>query len=86
VFGLRGSGYQRVNSELKGVVGKMRLRKRSRSERALDYVVEAPWWQRATALAIPAAAGIGAAAYAGRKRIRKGFEALRGATRRSATA
>jgi hypothetical protein len=52
----------------------------------LDYIVEAPWWQRATAVAVPAVAALGAAGYAGRKRIRKGFEGLRGMTRRSATA
>lgn len=64
----------------------MRFRRRSRSDRVLDYIAEAPWWQRATALAVPAAAAIGTAAYAGRKRIRKGFNALRGTVRRSATA
>lgn len=64
----------------------MRLRRRSRSERVLDYIVEAPWWQRATALAVPAVAALGAAAYTGRKRIRKGIEGLRGSIGRSATA
>jgi hypothetical protein len=52
----------------------------------LDYIVEAPWWQRATALAVPAAAALGAAGYAGRKRILKGIEGLRGMSRKSATA
>jgi len=65
----------------------MRLHKRSRSERVLDYIVEAPWWQRATALAVPAVAALGASAYAGRRRIRKSLGALRGvAARKSATA
>jgi hypothetical protein len=64
----------------------MRFRRRSRSERVLDYIAEAPWWQRATALAVPAVAALGAAGYAGRKRIRKGLTALRGTVRRSATA
>ena len=40
----------------------MRLHRRSRSEQLLDRIVEAPWWQRATALAVPAAAALGAAA------------------------
>jgi len=75
-----------LNSETKGADHEMRLRKRTRSERVVDYIAEAPWWQRATALAVPAAAALGAAAYAGRKRIGKGIEALRGTTRRSATA
>jgi hypothetical protein len=64
----------------------MRLRKRSRSERAVDYIAETSWWQRATALAVPAAAALAAAAYAGRKRIRKGVKSLRGSARKSATA
>jgi hypothetical protein len=64
----------------------MRFRRRSRSEQLLDRIVEAPWWQRATAVAVPAAAALGTAAYAGRRRIKRGIEALRGVTRRSATA
>jgi len=75
-----------VNEEKKGVDQKMRLRRRSRSEQLLDRIVEAPWWQRATALAVPAAAALGAAAYAGRRHVKRGIDALRGATGKSATA
>jgi hypothetical protein len=64
----------------------MRLRRRTRSERVLDYIAEAPWWQRATALAVPTVAALGTAGYAGRKRLKKSIESLRGMTRRSATA
>jgi len=64
----------------------VRLRRRSRSERAVDYIAEASWWQRATALAVPAVAGLAAAAYAGRGRIRKSINGLRGSARKSATA
>ena len=64
----------------------MRLHRRSRSERLLDRIVEAPWWQRATALAVPAAAALGAAGYAGRRHVKRGMDALPGGTRKSATA
>jgi hypothetical protein len=52
----------------------------------LDRIVEAPWWQRATALAVPAAAALGAAAYAGRHHVKRGMDALRGGAQKSATA
>jgi hypothetical protein len=51
----------------------MRLRKRSRSEQLLDRIAAVPWWQRATALAVPAAAGLAAAVYARRKRVWQGI-------------
>jgi hypothetical protein len=51
----------------------MRFRRRSRSEQLLDRLAEVPWWQRATALAIPAAAALGAAMYARRKRVWQGI-------------
>ncbi len=51
----------------------MRLRKRSRSEVLLGRIAEVPWWQRATALAVPAAVALGAAAYAGRRRVWQGI-------------
>ena len=51
----------------------MRLRKRSRSEQLLERLAEVPWWQRATALAVPAAAAVGAAVYAQRRRVWKGI-------------
>ncbi|HKB19532.1 MAG TPA: hypothetical protein VKC65_00875 [Gaiellaceae bacterium] len=51
----------------------MRLRRRSRSERVLDYIAEAPWWQRATALAVPAAAALGAAVYTRRRHVWQGI-------------
>ena len=75
-----------MNQKKKGVDQKMRLHRRSRSEQLLDRIVEAPWWQRATALAVPAAAALGAAAYAGRRHVKRGMDALRGATGKSATA
>jgi len=75
-----------VNQKKKGVDQKMRLHRRSRSEQLLDRIVEAPWWQRATALAVPAAAALAAAAYAGRRHVKRGMDALRGATGKSATA
>jgi hypothetical protein len=50
----------------------MRLHKRSRSERLLERITEVPWWQRATALAVPAAAALGAAVYARRRRVWQG--------------
>ena len=74
-----------MNQE-KEVDQKMRLHRRSRSERLLDRIVEAPWWQRATALAVPAVAALGAAGYAGRRHVKRGMDALRGGTRKSATA
>jgi len=64
----------------------MRLHRRSRSEQLLDRIVEAPWWQRATALAVPSAAALGAAAYAGRHHVKRGMDALRGGAQKSATA
>jgi hypothetical protein len=51
----------------------MRLRKRSRTEQLLDRLAEVPWWQRGTALAVPAAAALGAAVYGQRKRVWRGI-------------
>jgi hypothetical protein len=56
-----------------GVDREMRLRKRSRSDRLLERLAEVPWWQRATALAVPAAAAVGAAVYTRRKRVWQGI-------------
>jgi hypothetical protein len=72
----------------------MRLRKPSRTEQLLDRLAEVLWWQRATALAVPAAAGLGAAVYAQRKRVWRGIafaasaveEALRDGARKRAAA
>jgi hypothetical protein len=54
----------------------MRIRRRSRSERWLDRIGELPWWQRTGALAVPAAAAVGAVAYAGRRRVWQGIALL----------
>jgi hypothetical protein len=54
----------------------MRIRRRSRSERWLERVGELPWWQRGGALAVPAAAALGAVAYAGRRRVWQGIALL----------
>lgn len=54
----------------------MRIRKASRTERLLDRIAEVPWWQRAAALAIPAAAAVGAVAYRGRRRVWQGIALL----------
>ena len=51
----------------------MRIRRRSRSEKLLERIGELPWWQRSGALAVPAAAALGAVAYAGRKRVWQGI-------------
>jgi hypothetical protein len=51
----------------------MRLHKRSRSEQLLERLAEVPWWQRTTAIAVPAAAALGAAMYARRKRVWQGI-------------
>ena len=48
----------------------MRIRRRSRSEKLLERIGDLPWWQRAAPLAIPA---LGAAAFAGRKRVWQGL-------------
>jgi hypothetical protein len=54
----------------------MRIRRRSRSEKWLDRIVEVPWWQRGGALAVPAAAALGAVAYRGRRRVWQGIALL----------
>jgi hypothetical protein len=54
----------------------MRLRKRSRSEQLLERLAAVPWWQRGAALALPAAAALGAVAYKGRRRVWKGVALL----------
>jgi hypothetical protein len=51
----------------------MRIRRRSRSDKWLDRIGELPWWQRSGALAVPAAAALGAVAYAGRRRVWQGI-------------
>jgi hypothetical protein len=51
----------------------MRIRRRSRSERWLERIGELSWWQRTGALAVPAAAALGAVAYAGRRRVWQGI-------------
>jgi hypothetical protein len=51
----------------------MRIRRRSRSEKLLERIGEVPWWQRSTALAVPAAAAVGALAYKGRRRVWQGI-------------
>ena len=51
----------------------MRFRRRSRSERWLERIGELPWWQRSGALAVPAAAALGAVAYRGRRRVWQGI-------------
>lgn len=51
----------------------MRIRRRSWSERWLDRIGSVPWWQRSAALAVPAAAAVGAAAYKGRRRVWQGI-------------
>ncbi|MGH2794465.1 MAG: hypothetical protein ACRDKG_09180 [Actinomycetota bacterium] len=51
----------------------MRIRSRSRSEKWLERIGELPWWQRSGALAVPAAAALGAVAYAGRRRVWRGI-------------
>jgi hypothetical protein len=48
----------------------MRLRRRSRSEKLLERLGELPWWQRAAPLAVPA---LGAAVFAGRRRMWQGL-------------
>jgi hypothetical protein len=64
------SGYQSTDTQRKGLM--MRIRKRSRSERWLERIGQVPWWQRSTALAVPAAAVVGAVAYRGRRRVWQG--------------
>jgi hypothetical protein len=54
----------------------MRIRRRSRSEKWLERVGDLPWWQRTGALAVPAAAALGAVAYAGRRRVWQGIARL----------
>jgi hypothetical protein len=54
----------------------MRIRRRSRSEKWLDRIGELPWWQRGSALAVPAAAALGAVAYRGRRRVWQGVALL----------
>jgi hypothetical protein len=54
----------------------MRIRRRSRSEKWLERIGELPWWQRTGALAVPAAAALGAVAYAGRRRVWRGIALL----------
>jgi hypothetical protein len=54
----------------------MRIRRRSRSERLLERVGNVPWWQRSAALAVPAAAALGAIAYRGRRRVWQGIALL----------
>jgi hypothetical protein len=54
----------------------MRIRRRSRSEKWLERVGDLPWWQRTGALAVPAAAALGAVAYAGRRRVWQGIALL----------
>jgi len=54
----------------------MRIRRQSRSERWLERVGELPWWQRGGALAVPAAAALGAVAYRGRRRVWQGIALL----------
>jgi hypothetical protein len=54
----------------------MRIRRRSRSERLLERVGNVPWWQRSAALAVPAAAAVGAIAYRGRRRVWQGIALL----------
>jgi hypothetical protein len=54
----------------------MRIRRRSRSEKWLERVGDLPWWQRTGALAVPAAAALGAVAYAGRRRVWRGIALL----------
>jgi hypothetical protein len=51
----------------------MRIRRRSRSEKWFERIGELPWWQRSGALAVPAAAALGAVAYAGRRRVWQGI-------------
>jgi hypothetical protein len=51
----------------------MRFRRRSRSEQLLERLGDVPWWQRATALAVPATAALGAAMYARRRRVWQGI-------------
>jgi hypothetical protein len=68
-----------MNSKTKGLIKVMRLRKRSRSEQVLEHLAEVPWWQRATALAVPVAAAIGATVYAQRRRVWKGIALAAGA-------
>ena len=51
----------------------MRVRRRSRSQKWLERIGEVPWWQRAAALAVPAA---GAVAITGRKRVWQGIALL----------
>ena len=62
----------------------MRIRRRSRSERLLERIGELPWWQRTAALAVPAAAAVGAAAYAGRRRVWQGIALAASAVERAA--
>ena len=57
----------------------MRLRKRSRSEQLLERLADVPWWQRATALAVPVAGAVGATVYAQRRRVWKGIALAAGA-------
>jgi hypothetical protein len=54
----------------------MRIRRRSRSEKWLDRIAEVPWWQRGGALAVPAAAALGAVAYRSRRRVWQGVALL----------
>ena len=50
----------------------MRIRRRSRSEKWFERIGELRWWQRTGALAVPAAAAVGALAFAGRRRVWQG--------------
>ena len=54
----------------------MRIRRQSRSEKWLERIGELPWWQRGGALAVPAAAALGAVAYRGRRRVWQGLALL----------